>query len=286
MCVRFCALLVALVTVVWACPAGAYIVYRAPESGEPLRWCVNKVDVWFSKVAPEEIDWKEAEAAVRASVEPWNAVEDCEIPVLSYAGASDADNVGPFDPCDDNQNLVIFVRDRGVWSNKGFASDAIAMTTLTFDDRTGVLVDGDVELNDWSFKFSASDPVPAQRIDVLNSVIHELGHFFGLDHSREPNATMYFKAPAGEDKKRSLHNDDIEGVCWLYDYGCPSEIAPICPTPDAGGDAFSSETGGQQENGNGGNGNGCAAGAGPSGAALGFLLALFAALRHRRQGPR
>jgi len=214
---------------VLASQAQAYVVYRAPKSGEPLRWCAASVGLRFSTVEPEGIAWEDARDVVHAAVEAWNAVAECSTPKLSFDGPSAVERIEPFDPCADNQNLVLFVHDAATWSNKGFSSAATAMTTLTFEDSLGVIADADIELNDASFAFSVGDPVPEDENDLLGTLVHEVGHLFGLDHSPEAEATMYYKAPAGEDKKRTLHEDDIDGVCWIYDYGCPSQIPPACP---------------------------------------------------------
>ena len=234
-------LIAALMSVALASPAHAYVVYRAPASNEPLRWCTGSVGLHFSAVEPEEIPWQDASHNVHAAVDIWNAVTLCSIPRLSFEGRSEPERIGPFEPCDDNENVVLFVKETGAWSNKGFSSVAAAMTTLTFDDKTGVIVDADIELNDASFPFSAGDPVPPDKTDLLGTLVHEVGHVYGLDHSRDGDATMYYKAPAGEDKKRTLHQDDVDGVCWIYEYGCPDDIAPICPSggvePAPGNDA-------------------------------------------------
>lgn len=43
---------------------------------------------------------------------------------------------------------------------------------------------------------------------------HEMGHFFGLDHSSEAGSIMYFMYSGGADG--NLREDDIEGICTVY----------------------------------------------------------------------
>ena len=55
----------------------------------------------------------------------------------------------------------------------------------------------------------------SELADLLALIIaHEMGHVFGLGHSVDPNALMYYDATAK--KQLSLGQDDIEGVTYLY----------------------------------------------------------------------
>jgi len=47
-------------------------------------------------------------------------------------------------------------------------------------------------------------------------VVHEVGHFLGLDHSTIQIATMFSQALPAETKKRDLTQDDRNGYCALY----------------------------------------------------------------------
>ncbi|KAH7532564.1 metalloendoproteinase 2-MMP [Ziziphus jujuba] len=52
--------------------------------------------------------------------------------------------------------------------------------------------------------------------DLETVALHEIGHLLGLDHSSVPNAIMFPVIPAGQTK--GLHNDDIQGIRYLYGY--------------------------------------------------------------------
>ncbi|RMG20356.1 MAG: hypothetical protein D6729_03010 [Deltaproteobacteria bacterium] len=132
-------------------------------------------------------------------------------------------------------------------------SGVIAVTTTTFDSVTGELNDADIELNGAEFWFTTRDApacddpeVPpvctgdadcaagtrcfrgacledgCVRTDVANTVTHEVGHVLGLDHSTVPGATMFASAEAGELDKRTLEEDDREGLCTIYPVGGPT----------------------------------------------------------------
>ena len=114
-------------------------------------------------------------------------------------------------PSGSNENLVIWVRDGANWHH---GPGVLALTSLTYDTNSGQIVDGDLEMNDAEFFFSLS-PNDSQ-VDVKNTIVHEAGHFLGLDHSPIVKTTMFAKAPFGEIEKRDLHPDDIAGFCALY----------------------------------------------------------------------
>jgi hypothetical protein len=137
----------------------------------------------------------------------------------------DANNPGS------NCNLIIF--QETTWSGPGYESNAIALTTTTYDTETGEIVDADIEFNGVNFKFSVTTPPPANFTDVQNALVHELGHALGLDHSGNALAVMYPTAEPGETSKRTLTADDSEGVCTVYPDG---QATPNCDgsTPDGG----------------------------------------------------
>lgn len=117
----------------------------------------------------------------------------------------------------------------------------IGLTTTTFNNKTGEVLDADIELNAAGFVFSTVDgaacsnppPRPATNCvatDIRNTLTHEVGHIVGLDHpdlSPEPgidhtndrDCTMYSSASIGETNKRTLHQDDIDGLCAVYPKG-------------------------------------------------------------------
>ncbi len=129
----------------------------------------------------------------------------------------------------------------------------IALTTVSYDDTRGEIVDADIELNAWAgagpsppgYSFTCVDP-PAPTcsapgdagciaIDVQNTVTHEAGHVFGLAHTQsqycvpyvslDSAATMCASASIGETAKRTLAQDDVDGICAIYPAGRPTSVS-------------------------------------------------------------
>ncbi len=117
--------------------------------------------------------------------------------------------------------------------------NAQASTLLSFNTRTGEIVDADILLNaqTWSFQQCLRENCLGEdrtRLDLENVLAHEVGHLLGLAHpGDEPvTATMFRSQNPGETQKRTLHPDDIAGFCAIY--GARALTLPCDPTPVGG----------------------------------------------------
>jgi hypothetical protein len=126
----------------------------------------------------------------------------------------------------DGTNLIVFVKEG--WMNLDFnpPAQALAVTVTSFDYKKGEIVDADIHFNNEFFSWAVVDTKDdARKIDLTSIATHEIGHFFGLDHSSnnpmETNeelaiATMYFAAVPGDVSGRTLEIDDVLGIMHLY----------------------------------------------------------------------
>ncbi len=97
--------------------------------------------------------------------------------------------------------------------------ETLALTTITFLSDTGDIVDADIEINSANVALSVGDTNISNDLQAI--LTHEAGHFFGLSHSKDPNATMnkMYNVNAGDSTFRTLANDDREGICVVYPPG-------------------------------------------------------------------
>ena len=255
--------LVLLVGVALALPAGAYVRtqtckdYLAPGSHRlacdegqtpiSLYWPTNCVVTYANEDGTQDVtEQNDVVDAIRASAQTWTDVE-CSDMNLIYAGLTDEDQVG-YSSCEDTRNANIIVWRTSSWTH---ASGALALTTVLYQMQTGIIVDADIELNDFeNFTFTATDDPALIEIDIQNTVTHEMGHVLGFDHPPVPEATMFATAPSGEISKRTLDQDDIDAICDVYpavnppttcatpaEYFTAPEIGPgdTCPVEDTCG---------------------------------------------------
>lgn len=196
----------------------------AEQQPIPIQWNSNTVRYVINDRGSQEMhpDSQELTDDLKHSViesfDTWNE-EECSDFEMIYDGTTTEQQVG-FDsdiPVEDNINLVVWRDDQWPHGHGPSMASAVALTTVTFRPSNGEILSADIELNTDQFNFTDSDD--NVDIDLKNTMVHEVGHFLGLDHSPNSSATMYFEAASGETKKRDLHAADIAGLCYIYPEG-------------------------------------------------------------------
>ena len=97
-------------------------------------------------------------------------------------------------------------------SNSG--SGLLAITSVSVSGST--ITDCDLTVNTF-YSWSTSGEVG--KYDVQNMLTHELGHWLSLDDLyslSDSEKTMYHASTTGETKKRTLDQDDLNGINAIY----------------------------------------------------------------------
>jgi hypothetical protein len=226
--------------------ASAYERQRGTSGGPGLSWKANTVKFHINRSGYSKIPFSQLEPVIKQAFETWNAI-DCNSRIkATYGGTNDdpgtLNRVQDVDctkaaDADDCENSVVFQEENWPTDYQG----ALALTTSLADVESGEIVTSDIEINavaNGGYTFTLTDKPLFAVNDVLNTVTHEVGHFFGLDHpvdaSRQninPNATMYAVATQREFLKRTLFIDDVLGYCAVYARPGALAAAAITATP-------------------------------------------------------
>jgi hypothetical protein len=124
-----------------------------------------------------------------------------------------------------NANVWMFRDDN--WPYEGKDS-TLALTSTIFEKSSGALLDADVEINSIGNVITTTSISSYVKRDLQAIVTHEAGHFLGLGHSQDPQATMYAMYSPGDLNYRSLTADDEAAICSVYP---PNRDAPYCTSP-------------------------------------------------------
>lgn len=200
--------------------------------GQPLHWASRCLSFGVQEAGSpsRKISYSVADRIIGQAFQQWMnadcgggarpsfAVWDLGAPFGGIACATPEWN-----PTKPNANVWMF-RDQD-WPYEG-QSSTLALTSTLFDTKTGALLDADVEINSFAVDLTTTD-TNVQK-DLASIVTHEAGHFLGLAHSTVKAATMFAQYQAGDLNYRSLHPDDVSGVCATYP---PARAVPQCSQP-------------------------------------------------------
>ena len=98
-----------------------------------------------------------------------------------------------------------------VWYNLG-SDGPLARAIWWYDPDTGEIVEADMEFNSY-YTWSTATPTPLGSFDVETVALHEFGHWLSLGHSDIEEAIMW---PYYKGAQRTLHDDDIAGIRYIY----------------------------------------------------------------------
>ncbi|OJT17914.1 hypothetical protein BO221_43780 [Archangium sp. Cb G35] len=178
---------------------------------------------------PGEADCSARQEAVRLALRSWDDVlTECASLRISEGPATASRQVG-YVLNGENENILV-LRDRACTQQDSsesedcwrYAAETLGLTTVTFQMRSGEILDADVELNAVAF---AS---PSEVRDLQGTVTHELGHALGLDHSPDARSTMY---PTSTPYQRLIDEGSRLAMCTIYPRGAPA-VQCVAPEPD------------------------------------------------------
>lgn len=132
---------------------------------------------------------------------------------FEYAGTTDI-NEGK----SDGKNVVMWIE-----SDWPFGSAALAVTQCWIGQGQSTMLDCDIMINGQDYQWNIAENAPYGSFDLRSTLTHEIGHFWGLDHSELQHSTMYeYYNPKFD--AADLDYDDILGA---HDVFCPKTDMPM-----------------------------------------------------------
>jgi hypothetical protein len=206
------------------------IIDQCPTEGTPLQWPASCAALSLdTTVLP--VDWPRArlDAELQSSLDRWNNLS-CPSPLSDAGSAARFALVRAVDCADGvrftrgraHSNTLSF---RPVWADTAsFPPGVIAATIVSYDPRTGEILDADIafnlksEGNPEGFTFVTEPSADSSARDFSAVLTHELGHVLGIAHSDDRAALMFanydHSAP-----RRELRPDDTAAACAVYPPG-------------------------------------------------------------------
>ena len=163
------------------------------------KWNVSQVVYYIN---PRNVYMSDAvtTAAIQRAADAWTSQTSANIELI-YGGSTSG---GSFTL--NHKNEVFFRSDSSAGGS-----------TYWWADSAGNLVDADISFNQAAYQFTADGLGCSGAINIQDIATHEFGHVLGLQHSPQPEATMYPWMPALCDTSwRSLSGDDIAGIEAAY----------------------------------------------------------------------
>ena len=191
--------------------------------GENIGW--KKPESWVMNSANNRtLDEHQIFLSLSGSITDWenvadknilgNGQETTEELIFDWTFPTDGVNEVFFTDIEELAGVTGAIAGTGVWVRTPPSGNTIIFEWDQIYDDTHF---------DWSLDApndDTGDPVidPDPQMDFKNIAMHEIGHAMGMGHPDNSctEETMYYRAGAEEDKKRTLEEGDMVGIQILY----------------------------------------------------------------------
>ena len=210
-----------------AMPAHSY-TYQFNGSSVQLKWPTATITVALSPtLSSANVAGGDAVGAARRALARWSAATNIQFVETSSSATTIAR---------DNVNLITFAPISAVRPG---------ITQITSDTATGAIIEADVAINSGE---AFSTNVTPNTYDLESTLVHEIGHLLGLNHSGDISASMNprqarnFIIPVTNSSfpattMRTLAADDLAGIRALYGQRVSNPVGEIRGTVNYGAGA-------------------------------------------------
>ncbi|HRZ46670.1 MAG TPA: matrixin family metalloprotease [Candidatus Paceibacterota bacterium] len=196
------------------------------DEGQPRRWKLLDPDPWVSTnaVNPEtrairfylptatySAAQRAAELdAIRAAAGQWQSAPGTHLR-FEEAGFLPPPSIVNVE---DNHNTIF-------WAGSGYEgfddlSGRLAVTYVGYFTDDNTIAEADTVINGIQYAWTPQDAPGSSAFSIEGIVLHELGHWVGLEHTPAGGALMLARGEDGSSWAGGLSSDDIAGIRTLY----------------------------------------------------------------------
>lgn len=171
-------------------------------------WRSLPVSYWINSAGSADVPMGTVESVVQDSFDVWGD-PCCSSFSAAYQGQTSL-------TATNNQGRVVLSWTESSWNpNWGSVNVTIGVTFSQVYSNCAI-AEAPIIFNGVGFRFSTN----GSATDLQSIATHEIGHLTGLGHSQLQDATMFASYLHGSTHSRTLHQDDVDGVCSLYTKSC------------------------------------------------------------------
>ena len=205
-----------LIVAVIAVISGQVFSFSSDVPRANLRWKTKVVTISISDsltAANSSIKYgSDVSGAISRSLSAWENAADISFQRVN----TKSESVSPLGKAGDGVSLVTIAQTPENVLLFGGGTDDVSAKTRVFYDRNGFITEADIVLNPF-LQFSTDGT--AGTVDLESTLVHEVGHLLGLDHSPVLGAAMYEnnrKNGAAALNPHGLSEQDVSAVRALY----------------------------------------------------------------------